>query len=58
MNTAPVQPDTPRGFWGRLRAVLDMIAFHHTLFALPFALLGMMLAAAPRRLSSPFPPYR
>ena len=45
MNTAPVQPDTPRGFSGRLRAVLDMIAFHHTLFALPFALLGMMLAA-------------
>ena len=35
----------PRGFLGRLHAVLAMIAFPHTLFALPFALLGMMLAA-------------
>jgi len=35
----------PRGFGGRLRAVLAMIAFPHTLFALPFALFGTMLAA-------------
>jgi len=48
LNTPPVPADTPRGFLGRLRAVLDMIAFHHTLFALPFALLGMMLAARER----------
>lgn len=30
---------------GRLRTVLEMIKFEHTLFALPFAFLGMMLAA-------------
>ncbi len=29
----------------QLRAVLEMIKFEHTLFALPFAFLGMMLAA-------------
>lgn len=29
----------------KLRTVLDMIKFEHTLFALPFALLGMILAA-------------
>lgn len=34
------------GFWRRLRIVLEMIKFEHTLFALPFALMGMMLAAA------------
>ena len=28
-----------------LRTVLEMIKFEHTLFALPFAFLGMMLAA-------------
>lgn len=31
--------------WNRLVTVLDMIRFEHTLFALPFALLGMILAA-------------
>jgi len=44
----PVSPplaSAPRGFLGRLRAVLAMIAFPHTLFALPFALFGTMLAA-------------
>ena len=30
---------------GRLRTVLEMIKFEHTVFALPFAFLGMMLAA-------------
>ncbi|MEO8195707.1 MAG: UbiA-like polyprenyltransferase [Thermoanaerobaculia bacterium] len=29
----------------RLRVVLEMIKFEHTLFALPFAMLGMLLAA-------------
>ena len=28
-----------------LRTVLEMIKFEHTLFALPFAFMGMMLAA-------------
>ncbi len=31
--------------WARLRVVLEMIKFEHTLFALPFALMGMLLAA-------------
>lgn len=44
--SAPTQAAAaPRGFGGRLRAVLAMIAFPHTLFALPFALFGTMLAA-------------
>jgi 4-hydroxybenzoate polyprenyltransferase len=30
---------------GQLRTVLEMIKFEHTLFALPFAFLGMLLAA-------------
>ena len=29
----------------RIRLVLEMIRFHHSVFALPFALIGMMLAA-------------
>ena len=32
-------------FFGRLLAVLEMIKFHHTVFALPFALLAMVWAA-------------
>jgi 4-hydroxybenzoate polyprenyltransferase len=31
--------------WRHLRIVLEMIKFEHTVFALPFALAGMMLAA-------------
>lgn len=31
--------------WARLGVVLEMIKFEHTLFALPFALMGMLLAA-------------
>lgn len=31
--------------WRHLRVVLEMIKFEHTVFALPFALAGMMLAA-------------
>src|SRR5437773_455458 len=32
-------------FWQRLRTTLEMIKFEHTLFALPFAFLGAVLAA-------------
>ena len=32
-------------FWGKLRTTLEMIKFEHTLFALPFAFLGAILAA-------------
>jgi len=38
----PVLPQTP---WQRLRVVLEMIKIEHTLFALPFAFLGALLAA-------------
>ena len=34
-----------RSFWQKLRTTLDMIKFEHTLFALPFAFLGAVLAA-------------
>jgi 4-hydroxybenzoate polyprenyltransferase len=37
---------------GRLRVVLQMIKFEHTLFALPFAFMGMLLAAGG------WPPWR
>ena len=33
------------GVWGRVTALLEMIKFSHTVFALPFALTGMVLAA-------------
>lgn len=36
---------SPSAFVARLRTVLEMIRFEHTLFALPFAFLGMVLAA-------------
>src|SRR5687768_11645464 len=32
-------------FWKKLRTTLEMIKFEHTLFALPFAFLGAILAA-------------
>ena len=32
------------GFWRKLRLTLDMIKFEHSLFALPFALTGALLA--------------
>ncbi len=35
----------PRSPFHTLRVVLEMIKFEHTLFALPFAFLGMVLAA-------------
>ncbi len=34
----------PRGFWSRVRLTLEMIRFEHSLFALPFALTGALLA--------------
>src|SRR5215813_6975874 len=33
------------GVWPKLRTTLEMIKFEHTLFALPFAFLGAVLAA-------------
>src|ERR1700688_4411895 len=35
----------PQSVLARLNVVLDMIKFEHTLFALPFAFMGMLLAA-------------
>lgn len=35
----------PRGFFARVRTTLEMIKFEHSIFALPFALTGAMLAA-------------
>ncbi len=34
-----------RSFWKKLKTTLEMIKFEHTLFALPFAFLGAILAA-------------
>lgn len=41
--TAPAARRNP-GFWTRFRMTLDMIKFEHSVFALPFALTGAMLA--------------
>lgn len=38
--------ETPVRALSSLRVVLEMIKFEHTIFALPFALMGMMLATA------------
>lgn len=38
MNTSP-------GHWSRLKIILEMIKFEHTIFALPFALISVLLAA-------------
>lgn len=43
MSDAPAR--TSRGVWSSLRTTLEMIKVEHTLFALPFAFLGMILAA-------------
>jgi 4-hydroxybenzoate polyprenyltransferase len=37
-------PDHSRGFFGKIRTTLEMIKFEHSVFALPFALAGAMLA--------------
>jgi len=42
-NATAARP--PRGFFRRVAIVLEMIKFEHTLFALPFALIAMLLAA-------------
>jgi 4-hydroxybenzoate polyprenyltransferase len=42
--SAPALP-APRSLATRLATVLEMIKFEHTLFALPFAFMGMLLAA-------------
>jgi 4-hydroxybenzoate polyprenyltransferase len=34
-----------KSFWSKLKTTLEMIKFEHTLFALPFAFLGAVLAA-------------
>lgn len=34
-----------KGFWQKLKVTLEMIKFEHTIFALPFAFLGAVLAA-------------
>jgi 4-hydroxybenzoate polyprenyltransferase len=34
--------------WTRTRLILEMIKFEHTIFALPFALISVLLAARPR----------
>lgn len=43
------------GFWNRLRIILEMIKFEHTIFALPFALISALLASRslPHGLPSP-----
>ena len=41
----PEAPGRPAGGWGKLRVILEMIKFEHTLFALPFALMATLLAA-------------
>jgi 4-hydroxybenzoate polyprenyltransferase len=42
---------TPMGFWKRVRLSLEMIKFEHSVFALPFALTGALLAFRETRLA-------
>ena len=42
-------------FWKKLRLTLDMIKFEHSLFALPFALTGALLAFREDRFNTPAP---
>jgi 4-hydroxybenzoate polyprenyltransferase len=39
-----VMPQRSRGFFGKIRTTLEMIKFEHSVFALPFALTGALLA--------------
>ncbi len=41
----------PRGMMGKARTTLEMIKFEHSVFALPFALTGAMLAVRPLMVS-------
>src|SRR4029450_6143947 len=43
--SATTLPARPRGLGARARTFLEAIKFEHTIFALPFAYLGMLLAA-------------
>ncbi|MGH2351797.1 MAG: UbiA-like polyprenyltransferase [Chloroflexota bacterium] len=45
MSTATAVPARPTGAVGKFRTFLEAIKFEHTIFALPFAYLGMLLAA-------------
>ena len=40
----PAPPGIAQGLAGKLRTTLEMIKFEHSIFALPFALVGAMLA--------------
>jgi len=45
LNPSPPRPaGVPPGLVGKLRTTLEMIKFEHSIFALPFALVGAMLA--------------
>src|SRR5919197_6243464 len=45
MGTTSAVVERPRGALARGRTFLEAIKFEHTIFALPFAYLGMLLAA-------------
>jgi 4-hydroxybenzoate polyprenyltransferase len=42
--TASIPPERPQGLVSRFRTTLEMIKFEHSVFALPFALTGALLA--------------
>jgi 4-hydroxybenzoate polyprenyltransferase len=44
-SASPSNPIPRRSVWSSLRVTAEMIQFEHSVFALPFALLGAMLAA-------------
>lgn len=44
-TAVPSTPQRPRGLSGKIATLLEAIKFEHTIFALPFAYLGMLLAA-------------
>jgi 4-hydroxybenzoate polyprenyltransferase len=44
MHPADSPAPRPSGFWRRFRLTLEMIRFEHSVFALPFALTGALLA--------------
>lgn len=48
----------PWGVWQRLKTILEMIKFEHTLFALPFALASAILAARSAHLEHSLPTLR
>src|SRR5438094_594855 len=45
MSATTAGPATSRGLAAKLQVFLEAIKFEHTIFALPFAYLGMLLAA-------------